>query len=364
MNTIGQNIKVTFFGESHGKYLGVVIDQLAAGIKLDLDLIRFNLSKRRPNSALSTKRIEQDEFQIISGFLNGYTTGAALTVLIPNTNTKSSDYDNLSYVPRPSHADYPAFIKYNGYNDLAGSGIFSGRVTALWMIVGSIAQQILESKDIYVASHIKSINRIKDDFFDKNNIDKELCKSLNREVFPLINKDVFKDMEALILKTSEDSNSLGGIIESAVINLEAGIGEPLFLSVESHLSSLLFSVPAVKAIEFGEGFNLANMLGSKANDQYEIKDNEIKFLSNNNGGILGGLTTSRPIVLSLAIKPTSSIYKKQKSIDLRTMKNVELEIVGRHDPQIVSRVIHVVNAVINFAILDLLLFSHSKDWLK
>jgi chorismate synthase len=364
MNTVGQNVKVTFFGESHGKYLGVVIDQLAAGIKIDLDLVRFNLSKIRPNSDLSTKRIEKDEFQIISGFLNGYTTGAALTVLIPNTNTKSADYDNLAYIPRPSHADYPAYKKYSGFNDLSGSGIFSGRVTALWMIVGSIAQQILESKNIFVASHIKSINEVFDDCFDKNNIDVNLCKSLNKAVFPLIDNNVFKSMESLILETSAMSDSVGGTIESAIINLEPGIGEPLFLSVESHLSSLLFSIPAVKAIEFGEGFNLANMYGSTANDQYQIENNEVKFLSNNNGGILGGLTTSRPVVLSLAIKPTSSIYQKQKSIDLKNMKNVDLEIVGRHDPQIVSRVIHVVNAVLNFAILDLLLFKYNRDWLK
>ncbi|MFA6648432.1 MAG: chorismate synthase [Candidatus Izemoplasmatales bacterium] len=360
MNTIGNNIKITFFGESHGEYIGVVIDQLKPGILIDFDLIDFNLSKRRPKSNISTPRQEEDKYKVISGINEGYTTGAALTFLIPNENTKSKDYKNLLEIPRPSHADYPAFIKYNGYNEKAGGGIFSGRVTALWIIVGSICQQILENNNVYVCSHINSIYNICDRSFKNDKIDIETIKDINKEDFPVIDKNKKNEMIDLISSISKDLDSLGGTIESSIINLPVGIGEPLFLSVESYLSSLLFSIPGIKGIEFGDGFNLAKMKGSEANDPYEINNGKINILSNHNGGILGGISTGNPIILKLSVKPTSSIGLKQRSINLKTNENVELEIIGRHDPQIVSRIVHVVNAVLNFAIMDLYLFVN-KD---
>jgi len=363
MNNIGENLKITFFGESHGEYLGLVIDQIPAGIKIDFNLLDFNLKKRRPKEDISTKRIETDDYKIVSGFLNGFTTGAALTFLIPNKNKKSTDYNDLNSIPRPSHADYPAYIKYKAFNDKAGGGIFSGRLTALWIIIGSICQQILESKTIYVGSHIESIKNVYDNSFDKNSIDSNTIKSLNNNYFPLLNLDIKDKMYETIRKAGDIKDSVGGTIESAIINLPIGLGEPLFLSIESYLSSLLFSIPGVKGIEFGDGFNLARMNGSEANDQYEYKKEILTTLTNNNGGILGGLSTGRPVIIRMAIKPTSSIGIEQNSVNLETKENVKLTIEGRHDPQIVSRAIHVVNSVINFAILDLLLFENKKEWL-
>ncbi len=361
MNQIGNNIKITFFGESHGEFLGIVIDNLPAGIKIDQDIINFNLKKRRPNNSISTSRIEEDNYKIVSGYLNGFTTGGALTFLIPNENIQSKTYKKNHDIPRPSHADYPAYIKYNNFNIKSGGGFFSGRLTVLWIIIGSIAQQILEKKNIFIASHINSIKNIYDNNFDLNGITIDDCKKLNKDIFPVLDKSKKKEMINLIHKVKNDS--LGGTIESAIINLPIGLGEPIFLSVESYLSQLLFSIPAIKGIEFGKGFELTKMFGSKANDEYIVKEDKVTTLSNNNGGVLGGLTTGRPVILKCAIKPTPSITKKQHSVNLKTKENTELIINGRHDPQIVSRVVQVINSVLNFAILDLFIINN-KDWNK
>lgn len=361
MNTIGQIIKVTFFGESHGEFLGVVIDQLPAGIKINLDLIKENLFKRRPKPKISTKRVENDEFKIISGYKNGFTTGAALTFLVKNENTKSSDYEKDEYIPRPSHADYPAYVKYHNFNDKSGGGIFSGRLTVLWVIVGSICQQVLQEKNILVASHIKKIADIEDVDFTDVKMNEELIRSLEKSDFPLINSDLEKLMVEKIEAVSKSLDSVGGVIESAVVNVIPGLGEPLFLSVESYLSQLLFAIPGIKGIEFGKGFKFSDMLGSEANDEYIYDNLELKTVTNNNGGVLGGISTGEPILLKVAVKPTSSIGKNQKSVNLKDKTNVDLEIVGRHDPQIVTRILPVVNAVLNFAVLDLLFMANNKD---
>jgi chorismate synthase len=362
MNSFGHNIKCTFFGESHGEFLGIVIEGLPPGLKINTELIDFNLSKRRPKTQISTSRVEDDQYRIVSGVENFYTTGAALTFLIPNSNIISKDYQKTEFVPRPSHADYTAYVKYQGFNTKVGGGIFSGRITALWIIIGSICQQLLENKDIYVTSHIKSMKDIYDESF--SSIDKKLCKRLNKEVFPLLNQNIEQDFISYILSYSQKGDSLGGVIETAVINHGIGLGEPLFLSVESYLSYLIFSIPSVKGIEFGLGFDFARNTGSESNDSYSILNNSIKLNSNNNGGILGGITNGEPIILRTVIKPTPSISKPQKSIDLMTMKDKELKIEGRHDPQIVSRAIHVINSVVNFAMLDLLLFNHPFEWFQ
>lgn len=364
MNNIGNNIKLTFFGESHGKYLGVVLDQIPAGIKLNLDLLEFNLKKRRPDGKISTTRIEKDNYEIVSGYKDGYTTGAALTFLIPNKDFNKSDYELTDNVPRPGHSDYPAYVKYNNFNDKSGGGIFSGRLTVLWVIVGSVCQQILENKNIYVSSHIESIKNIYDNSFNRLSLEKDFLIELNKCNFPLINQDIKVKMLELIDKTKNVGDSIGGTIESAIINLPIGLGEPLFLSMESYLSNLLFSIPGIKGIEFGEGFNLARMNGSESNDQYVYNEDKVEFLTNNNGGILGGLSNGQPVIIRLAVKPTSSIAKKQMSVDLINKKNIELEIKGRHDPQIVTRVLQVVNSVINFAVLDLLIFNSKKSWFE
>lgn len=361
MNTIGNNIKITFFGESHGPYLGAVIDNLPPGIKIDEDLLRFNLSKRRPKKAISTARVEKDTYQFVSGMFNGLTTGGALTILISNSDKQSKDYESLDFIPRPSHADYPANKKYNGHNDYRGGGFFSGRLTALWIVVGSIAEQILKKQNIFVASHINALKDIEDTSFDANTMDENQLKSLLLMDFPIINEDKYKAMLHLIEKAKLNQDAIGGIVETKAINLPVGLGEPYFLSVESFISNLLFSVPAVKGVEFGKGFNITKSFASEVNDQYILDHDHITTTSNNNGGILGGLTTGRPLIIRTAVKPTPSIFQTQKSVNLTTNTETELEIQGRHDPQIVSRAIHVINAVINYAILDLLMYTIKKE---
>ncbi len=361
MNTIGNNIKITFFGESHGPYLGVVIDNLPPGLDIDEDLIKFNLSKRRPAKNIGTARVELDKYQIISGYLNGKTTGSALTFLIENNNTISKDYEDLNELPRPSHADYPAGVKYKGFNDYRGGGFFSGRLTALWMIVGSIAEQILKKHNIIAGSHVYSLHNLQDHGFDLNENNLEQLIELNKSEFPLIDLSIKEKMIELITKTKENSDSVGGVVESKVINLPVGLGEPYFLSVESYVSSLLFSVPAVKAVAFGLGCGITKMFGSEANDEFIIKNGNISTLSNNNGGVLGGLTTGSPLIVKVGIKPTPSISKVQNSVNTKTLENVSISTKGRHDPQIVTRAVHVINSVICFACLDLLAFQIKKD---
>ena len=361
MNTIGKNISITFFGESHGPYIGLVIDGLPPGLKINKKLIKNNLLKRRPIKNINTPRVELDNFEIISGFFNDFTTGAALTVIIPNKNTKSEDYNNFNSIPRPSHADYTASVKYNSYNDYRGGGIFSGRLTALWIIVGSIAQQILEKSDIYIGSHIYSIHNLHDKPFDMVSKNKPNLISLNAKVFPILDESKEQSFMALIEKAKNNLDSLGGIIESKIINIPAGLGEPYFSSIESYLSNLLFSVPGVKGIEFGKGFDITKFYGSEMNDQFKIQNNKVATSSNNSGGIQGGLSNGMPILIKVAFKPTASIHKIQKSINLDKLENEDILINGRHDPQYVSRAAHVVTAVLNFAILDLLMFEYKKD---
>jgi len=361
MNTIGNNIKITFFGESHGPYIGVVIDNLPAGLEIDEAHLGFNLEKRRPAKKISTTRIEPDNFRFVSGYFEGKTTGGPLTILIDNVNVLSGDYENLKTVPRPSHADYPAYIKYSGNNDVRGGGFFSGRLTALWVVVGSICEQILQKQGIIAGSHIYSLKNIKDTPFNLNENDVDQLATLNSSYFPVIDASISQQMYDLITQTKMSSDSVGGIIETKVINLPVGLGEPYFLSTESYIASLLFSIPGVKGVEFGSGFSITERFGSEANDQYCVDQGKISTKSNHNGGILGGLTTGRPLILRVALKPTSSIAKVQASVDLETQTEVALVVKGRHDPQIVSRASHVVNAVVNYAILDLLLFQDRKD---
>lgn len=362
MNTFGNNIKITFFGESHSSSIGVVIDGITPGIEINENLISELLLRRRPKDNYSTARIEQDQFEIISGVYNGKTTGAPITCIIPNTNTKSGDYEHLKHTPRPSHADYPATIKYRGFNDPRGGGIFSGRLTALYMIPGAIAKQILNQRNIFIASHIQQVYDVKDDSFMDKKITKELLQSIEKMEFPLINPEKESEMKACVSNAKANLDSVGGIVEACIYNLPIGVGEPLFQSVESYLSSLLFSIPSVKAVEFGSGFNIAKMLGSEANDSYNVIDNRVQTTSNHNGGIIGGITNGMPLIVRVAIKPTPSIGQVQETVDLRTNKNTSLEIIGRHDPAIVHRVVHVINAALYYGSLDLLVTKNANDW--
>lgn len=351
----GKNISYSIFGESHGPALGVVIDGLQSGIKLDLEEIRFEMGRRSPgNNAWSTPRKEEDSFEIMSGFFNGMTTGAPLCAMIRNTNVRSKDYDKVKDVMRPGHADYTANIKYNGFNDYRGGGHFSGRITAAIVFAGAVSKQIINNYGIVIGSHIYRIGSVDDEPFDKVGVNEDILKELKLNPFPVIDEKKGAGMKEQILKAKSELDSIGGIVEAAIINMTPGAGEPFFDSFESTLSHILFSIPGVKGVEFGEGFNIASMRGSEANDEFKYDNGVVKTLTNNNGGILGGITNGTPIVFRAAFKPTPSIAKLQNTINIRTEENTKIEIEGRHDPCIVPRALPVVEAAAAMAVIDLL----------
>lgn len=352
----GNKIKYSIFGESHGEGVGIIIDGLEPGIELDFNFIKSEMQRRAPGkNKLSTARKEEDYFKILSGFFKGKTTGTPLCAFIENKNKISNDYDKIKEVMRPSHADYTGKIRYNGFNDYRGGGHFSGRLTAPLVFAGAVAKQILSKENIIIASHIKSIKNIQDEYFNEQNLKESTLKSLLSDEFPLIDKTKEKIMKEEILKAKNEQDSVGGIIECAILNVKPGVGDPFFNSVESILSQLLFSVPGIKAVEFGLGFKITNLNGSEANDNFYVEDNTIKTYSNNNGGILGGITNGMPIVFRVAVKPTPSIGKMQKTVDINKMENTLLQIKGRHDPCIVTRAIPVIEAVAAMGILELTL---------
>ena len=352
----GKNIKLSIFGESHGEAIGCVIDGLPSGVRLDMDKIYLDMSRRAPGKdETATPRLEKDIPHILSGVLDSVTTGAPLAMIIENTNTKSGDYSNLLTVPRPSHSDYPAYVKYGGNNDIRGGGHFSGRLTAPLVFAGAVAKQILGEKGITIGAHIAQIGSARDEMLDKNNISADLLNQLTSKSFSVISKDAEENMRAVVEKARMSLDSVGGAVECAVVGLPVGIGSNMFSTVESHLSSILFGIPAVKGVQFGAGFDFAEMTGSQANDGYRIKDGAVSLVSNNNGGVLGGMTTGAPLVLSVVIKPTPSISQPQQSVNLQTMTDETLVIHGRHDPCIVPRAVPVVEAAVALGILDLMM---------
>lgn len=352
----GNNLKVSIFGESHGVGIGLTIDGLPSGFPIDLEKIDAEMERRAPGrNNLSTARKEGDKVEILSGLFEGKTTGTPLCGIIRNSDKKSKDYSKLKSLMRPGHADYTGNIKYNAFNDYRGGGHFSGRITAPLVFGGAICKQILECSGIKIVSHIKSIGNIEDESFNKVNVSESLIEELPKMELPLINKGLDSDIRKEILSAKSEGDSVGGVIECAVLNVGAGIGDPFFDSVESTLAHLLFSVPAVKGVEFGEGFNITKLKGSEANDEfyYDEKGN-VKTRSNNNGGILGGITNGMPIVFKVAIKPTASILKRQNTINIDKKVNEELSIEGRHDPCIVQRAVPVIESVAAIGILELL----------
>ena len=352
----GKNIKLSIFGESHGEAIGCVIDGLPSGVRLDMDKIYLDMSRRAPGKdKTATPRLEKDIPHILSGVLDSVTTGAPLAMIIENTNTKSGDYSNLLTVPRPSHSDYPAYVKYGGNNDIRGGGHFSGRLTAPLVFAGAVAKQILGEKGITIGAHIAQIGSARDEMLDKNNISADLLNQLTSKSFSVISKDAEENMRAVVEEARMSLDSVGGAVECAVVGLPIGIGSNMFSTVESHLSSILFGIPAVKDVQFGAGFDFAEMTGSQANDGYRIKDGAVSLVSNNNGGVLGGMTTGAPLVLSVVIKPTPSISQPQQSVNLQTMTDETLVIHGRHDPCIVPRAVPVVEAAVALGILDLMM---------
>ena len=359
-NILGDNLTLTLFGESHGPAIGAVLDGMQAGIKVDVDFIKLMLSKRRPQKDIETNRVEMDEFEIISGVFNGFTTAAPLTILIKNKNVISKDYSELKNVMRPSHADYTANIKYHGYNDYRGGGHFSGRITVAIVAVGSILIQALRDKGIYIGTHIKKCGNVTDKDFS---IDGTEVKDLINKEFPVLN-NIEEDIKNVIKTAKENNDSVGGILQTAIVGLPVGLGTEWFSSVEGKLANACFSIGGVKGIEFGLGFDFSNQFGSTSNDQLYVEDNVVKTRTNNNGGINGGLTNGMPVVFNLAVKPTPSIKLKQQTINIETMDNTTLELNGRHDPAIIRRMAVVIDAVVAVVVCDLLKEKYGENFLK
>lgn len=359
-NSFGNSLTVTLFGESHGEYIGAVLDGLAPGIEINHEYIKKKLSLRRPSGKISTARVEADEYSIVSGVFNGYTTGAPLCILIPNTNKKSADYGEKMDIPRPGHADLTAEIKYHGFEDHRGGGHFSGRLTAALVAAGAIVGAALEARGIKIGSHISELHGAFDRGFEDYESDIAL---LSEKQFPTLGERAEENMKKEIERAAAMGDSVGGILESAVIGLPAGLGEPWFDSMESMLSHALFSIPAVKGVEFGLGFAFADVYGSESNDAISVKDGKIFTETNNNGGINGGITNGMPLIFRTAIKPTPSIFKEQGSISLSKMEKVTLALSGRHDPAIIHRARAVVDAMTALVIGDALTVRYGTDYL-
>lgn len=352
----GKNITVSIFGESHGKAIGINIGGLPSGINLDLEKIKKDMARRAPGqSELTTSRNEKDAFQILSGYFEDKTTGTPLAIMIENTNQRSKDYSILKDLLRPGHADYSAKMRYKDSSDYRGGGHFSGRITAPLVFAGSLAKQMLEKKGIYIGVHIKSIGKVEEKSFSVEDMNKETITSLQDMKFPLLEKEKEEAMTKEILEAKENEDSVGGIIETVVIGMPPGIGNPFFDSIESRLSSMMFSIPAIKGIEFGKGFEMTKMTGYEANDEHYIENGVIKTYTNNNGGIIGGISNGMPIEFKVAVKPTASIGKAQRTVNFATREEAEIKIEGRHDPCIVPRGVVVVEAATALVILDFLM---------
>lgn len=357
----GMNIKIAIYGESHGASIGLVIDGVPPGLQLDLEAIEKEMARRAPGqNKLSTQRKETDSFAIQSGFFEGYTTGTPLCVVIKNSDQHSKDYSILKDKMRPGHADYAGFIRYQGFNDYRGGGHFSGRLTAPLVFIGAVAKQALAQQGILVGAHILQIADIKEENFNPMGIEDTKIAELNSKSFCVMDDAIGEKMQAKILEAKANLNSVGGVIETIVTHLPAGLGAPYFDSVESRLSHALFSVPAVKAVEFGDGFAISQLTGAEANDQLHYEDGKVVAETNHNGGITGGITNGMPAIFRVAIKPTPSISREQRTISLLEQKDTTLTIVGRHDPCIVQRAVPVIEAVTAWTMWDLLL--EAKKW--
>ena len=360
-NTFGVSVAVTLFGESHGEYIGAVIDGLAPGIKINHEYIASMLTLRRPVGKISTPRKEKDEYKIISGVVDNTTTGTPITVIIPNENVKSGDYSEMKTVARPSHADYTAECKYYGYQDSRGGGHFSGRITAALVAVGAICKYALEQKGILIGTHVKRCAGISDREFC--NLSEDI-NELNQKQFAVLDESSAQKMQEAILDAASSGDSVGGILETAVIGMPVGVGEPWFDTLEGMLSHAIFSIPAVKGIEFGKGFAIADMRGGDANDPMKIENGKVITETNNSGGINGGISNGMPIIFRTAIKPTPTIFKPQRTVDFKTATEVVAEPSGRHDPAIVHRARAVQDATAAIVLCDALAMRFGTDFLK
>ena len=352
-NSIGKEFVVTCFGESHGRCVGAVIDGCPAGLPLTEEDIQKELDKRLPpNSELVSARREKDTVELLSGTFEGFTTGAPICALVWNKQAVSGDYETIKYKPRPGHADYPARIKYVGFNDYRGGGRFSGRITVAFVIAGAVAKKLLDVFGVEVLAYTTAIGKVElkatlslDDVRENTYANSVRCP----------HPDVAEEMEETILRAKKEGDSVGGIVECVAFNLPVGVGEPIFDSLDADIAKMLFGVPAVKGVEFGVGFEAAKMRGSENNDPYGMSDDEIDLLSNNAGGVLGGLSSGTPLVVRVAVKPTSSISKEQKTVDLSKMEDAAIQVKGRHDPCIVPKAVPVVEASVATILVDQLI---------
>ncbi|MCH5323694.1 MAG: chorismate synthase [Eubacterium sp.] len=347
------NLSVNIFGESHGTAIGVVIDGLPAGEKLDFDEISRFMARRAPKKdGTSTRRSEPDIPEILSGVMDGVIEGIPLCAVIKNTDQHSNDYKSVSHLARPGHSDYTGYVRYNGSNDLRGGGHFSGRLTAPLCFAGAVAAQLLKNRGIETGAHILKIKDICDEPFDPVNVTAQQLETVKSRYLPLIDETKDQPMRELILNASENLDSVGGVIEYCAIGMPVGIGNPMFDGLENRIAQSVFGVPAVKGIEFGAGFDVSDMYGSENNDEFYIRDGKILTRTNNHGGILGGISGGMPITVRAAIKPTPSISRPQKTVDYTTMTEEELTIKGRHDPCIVPRAVPCIEAAVNIALLS------------
>ena len=351
-STYGENLKLSIFGQSHGAAIGMTMDGIPAGLPVDTEKLQAFLNRRAPGQNVwSTPRKEEDRPEFLAGIIDGFTCGAPIAAVIHNTNTRSGDYDNLKDCPRPGHADYTANVKYGGFQDAAGGGHFSGRLTAALCIAGGLCKQWLEEIGIHIGAHILAIGECGDMYFDP--MDPEL-ESVGAN-FPVLDVEAGAAMIDLIGQARAAGDSVGGIIECAVVGLPAGIGEPMFGGVESRIAQIVYGIPAVKGLEFGIGFDCACVPGSQSNDNFTVQDGKIVTETNNAGGILGGITNGMPLIFTTAIKATPSIACPQQSVSLKTCTITELSVKGRHDPCIVPRAVPVIEAAAAIAIYDMIL---------
>lgn len=359
-NTFGNNISITLFGESHGEAIGCVLDGIAPGIEVDEEFIASQMEKRKGINSISTPRREADKVRILSGVFEGRTTGTPIALIIENQTQHSKDYSATKDLARPGHADFTAQCKYGGFQDYRGGGHFSGRITAPIVAAGAICLKALNKKGIEIGTHISSCAGVKDREFEKLGEDIELLKT---KEMPTLCDKAGEDMISAIESARKEGDSVGGILTTAVVGMPSGVGEPWFDTVESLLAHALFSIPAVKGVEFGKGFDFARMKGSAANDEFFVKDGRVQTRTNNNGGINGGITNGMPIVFSCAVKPTPSIFKEQNTVDFIKNEDAVLSIKGRHDPAIIHRARVVVDSITAITLCDLLSAKFGTDWL-
>ena len=355
-STFEGSIKISIFGQSHSGGVGVVIDGLPAGERIDMDALRAFLSRRAPGqNAWSTPRKEADLPEFLGGLVDNTTCGAPLAAIIRNTNTRSGDYEKLRDIPRPGHADYTAQIKYGGHQDVAGGGHFSARLTAPLCVAGGICKQILSRRGIEIGAHLKRIGSAEDASFDPVDLDAATLLAPGKKLFPVLNDTAGERMKAEIQAARLTLDSVGGEIECAAIGVPIGLGDPMFDGMENRIARIAFAIPAVKGIEFGAGFCVASMHGSENNDPYYMEDGRVRILTNNAGGILGGITSGMPLIFRVAMKPTPSIALPQQSVSLSRGKDTMLEIQGRHDPCIAPRAVPCVESALAIALTDALL---------